>query len=86
MEKNDVQTDRWNTEDLRTLLLRNVQFSTLGLTHLTTQNTNPDISGASQVMAWEVKKTLKEMKNKARGMNSMTSDVVILGGEESSKQ
>ena len=38
-------------------------------------------------MTSEVKKTLKEMKNnKAPGIDNLTSDIMILGGEESVKQ
>ena len=37
-------------------------------------------------MTSEVKKTLKRMKNKAPGIDNLTSDVMILGGEESVKQ
>ena len=38
-------------------------------------------------MTSEVKKTLKEMKkNKAPGIDNLTSDILILGGEESVKQ
>ena len=38
-------------------------------------------------MTSEVKKTPKEMKNnKAQGIANMTSDIMILGGEESVKQ
>ena len=37
-------------------------------------------------MASEIKKTPKEMKNKASGIDSLTSDVMILGREESVKE
>ena len=37
-------------------------------------------------MTSEVKKTVKEVKNKALGTDNLTSDVTILGGEESVKQ
>ena len=38
-------------------------------------------------MTSEVKKTLKEMKNiKAPGIDNLTSDIMIFGGEDSVKQ
>ena len=38
-------------------------------------------------MTSEVKKTPREMKtNKALGIDNLTSDIMILGGEESVKQ
>ena len=50
-------------------------------------NTSPGTPEVQPIMTSEVKKTLKEMKNnKAPGMDKLTSDVTILGGEESVKQ
>ena len=43
--------------------------------------------GVTPIMTSEVKKTLKETKNnKAPGTDNLTSDNMILGGEESVKQ
>ena len=58
--------------------------STLQDQHPSLQNTSPDASEVPPIMTSEVKKTLKEMKNnKAQGIDDLTSDVMILGGEES---
>ena len=38
------------------------------------------------IMKSGVKKVLKEMKNKALGIDNLTSDAMILGGDESVKQ
>ena len=72
---------KWNTEDLRTLLYKTVQF------YPSLKNTSPDSSEFPLIMTSEVKKTLKGMKNnKAPGIDNLTSDVMILEGEESVKQ
>ena len=84
-EENQVQTDiilkicaRFFTE---------LYSSTLQDQHPSLKNTSPGSSEVPPIMTSEVKKTLKEMRtNKATGIDNLTSDVVILGGEESGKQ
>ena len=53
-------------------------------------NTYPDSSEVPPVMTSEVKRTLKKKQkknnnNKAPGIDNLTSDVMIPGGEESTK-
>ena len=67
---------------LHTLLHRTAQFYT---PRPTLETTNPDSSEVPPFMTSEVKKPLREMKNKVPGIDNLTSDIVSLGGEESMK-
>ena len=65
---------------------RKLFSSTLKDQHPSLKNARPGSTEVPPIMTSEVKKTLQEMKNKAPGIDEQTSDVMILGGEESVKQ
>ena len=76
-----------NIEYLRALLHRSVQFYSPRPTPFNFKNASPDSSEVPPIMRLEAKKTPKEMKNnKALGIGNLTSDVMILEGEESVRQ
>ena len=75
MKKMNYRQKR-NTKDLCTLIHRTVQFYTPRSLPLTKE--------VPPTWTSEVKKTLEEMKiNKAPGIDNLTCDVMIAGGEES---
>ena len=85
--KNEVQTDRNETLKICARFYSELYSSTFQDHHPSLKNTSPDSSEVPPIMASEVKKTLKEMKNnKAPGIDKLISDVMMLGGEESVKQ
>ena len=85
MKKKKVQTDR---NEILKICARFKQNCTVlhSKTNPSLENTSPDSSEVPPIRASEVKKTLTEMKNKAPGIDNLTSDIMILGGEESVKQ
>ena len=54
--------------------------------HPSLKSTSSDSPEVQPIITSEVKKTLKEMKNKARGIDNLRSDVMILREEKSVKQ
>ena len=85
-EENEVQTDRDEILKVCARFYTELYSSTLQDQHPSLKNTSPDSSEVPPIMTSEVKRTLKEMKNKAKGIDNLTSDVMTLGGEESAKQ
>ena len=83
-EENEVQADR--NELLKIYIYTKLHSSRPQDQHPSLKNTSPDSSEVPPTMRSEVKKILKGMKNKAKGIDKLTSDVMILGGEESVKQ
>ena len=85
-EENKIQTDRNEILKICTRFYTELFSSTPQDQHPTLKITNPDSSEVPPIMTSEVKKTLKEMKNKAPGVDNLTSDIMKLEGEESVKQ
>ena len=85
-EENKIQTDRSEIVKICTRFCTELYSSTPQDQHHTLKNTNPDSSEVPPIMTSEVKKTLKEMKNKAPGIDNLRSDIMKLGREESMKQ
>ena len=86
-EENEVQTDRNEILKICARFYTELYNSTLQDKHPSLKNTSSDSSEVLPIMTSEVNKTLKEMKNNmAPGIDNLTSDVMILGGEESAKQ
>ena len=85
--ENEVQTDRNEIPKKRvcTRFYTELYSSTLQDQHPSLKITNPDSSEVPPVLTLEVKKTLRHMKSKARGIDNLTSDITILGGKESVK-
>ena len=81
-EENEIRTDRNEIQKICARFYTDLFSSTLQ--HHPLKDASPDSSEVPRIMTLEVKKTLKEMKNdKATGIHDLTSDVMILGGEES---
>ena len=86
-EENKTQTDRNEILKICTRFYTELYSSTPQDQHPSLKIANPDSSEDPSIMTSEVKKTLKEMKNnKAPGIDNLTSDIMILGGEESVTQ
>ena len=85
-EEKEVQMDRNEILKVFACFYTELYSSTLQDQHPSLKITNPDSSEVPPVMTSEVKRTLKEMKNKAPDIDNLTSDIMILGGEESVKQ
>ena len=86
-EENKVQTDRNEILQICTrFFYTELWSSTLKDQQPSLKNTSPDSSEFPPIITSEVKKNPKEMKNKALGIDSLTNDVVIFGGEEAHKQ
>ena len=87
-EENEVQTEGNEILKVCGCFYTELHSSTLQDQHPSLKNiTSPDSSEVPLIMTSEVKKTMKEMKNnKALGIDNLTSDAMILGGEESVKQ
>ena len=86
-EENEVQIDRNEILKVCARFYTELYSSTLQGQHPSLKNTNPDSSEVPPIMTSDFKKTLKEMKNnKAPDINNLTSDIMILGEEESVKQ
>ena len=80
-EANDLKTDRNKILKICTRFYTELNTSTLQDRHPSLKNTSPDPSEVPPIMTSEVKKTLREMKNnKAPGIDSLTSDIMILRG------
>ena len=86
-EENKIQTDGNEIIKISTCFYTELYCSTPQDQHPPLKITNPDSSEVPPIMTSEVKKTLREMKNnKAPGIDNLTSDIMILGGEESVTQ
>ena len=86
-EENEVQTDRNEILKDCARFYTELYSTTLQDQHPSLKISNPDSSEVPPIMTPEVKKTLREMKyNKAPVIDNLTSDIMILGGEESVKQ
>ena len=86
-EENEVQTNRTEILKIFARFYAELYGSMLQDQHPSLKNTRPDSPEVQPIMTSEVKKTLKEMKsNKAPGIDNLTGDVMMLGGEESVKQ
>ena len=81
-EENELQADRNEILKICAHFYTELYSSTLLDQHPSLKNTSPDLSEVPPIMTSEVKKTLKEMKNKAPGIDNLTNDVMILGGED----
>ena len=82
-----MQRDRNEILKICTRFYTKLYSSTPQDQHPSQKITNPDSPEVPPIMTSEVKKTLKEMKNdKAPGIDNLTSDIMILEGEESVKQ
>ena len=89
--ENEVQTDRNEIPKVCARFYTELYCSTLQDQHPSLETTNPDSSKVPPIMTSEVKKSLREKKtkqknNKVPGIDNLTSDFMILGGEESAKQ
>ena len=80
-EENEVQTDKIEILEIYARCYTELYNFTLQDQHPSLKNTSPVLL----IMTSEVKKSLKEMKNKAPSIDNLTSDVMIRGGEESVK-
>ena len=86
-EKKKQQTDRNEILKICTRFYKELYSSTPQDQHTSPKITNTDSLEVEAIMTSEVKKTLKEMKNnKAPGIDNLTSDIMILRGEQSVKQ
>ena len=86
-EETKIQTDRNEILKICTRFYTELYSSAPKDQHPSLKITNSDSSEVPPILTPAVKKTLKEMKNnKAPGIDNLTSDTMILRGEESVKQ
>ena len=80
-EENKIQTDRNEILMICTCFYTELYSSTPQDQHPSPKIANTDSLAVQPIVTSEVKKTLKEMKNKAPGIDNLTS-YMILGEEE----
>ena len=86
-EENKIQTDRNEILKICTRFYTELYGSKPQDQHPSLKITNPDSSEIPPILTSKVKKTPKEMKNnKTPGIDNLTSNIMILGGEEAAKQ
>ena len=87
-EENEIQTDSNEILKICARFYTELYGSTLQDQHPSLENTSPDSSEVPPIMTSEVKNQENTERNKKQGpgIDKMTSDVMILGGEEPVKQ